>query len=276
MTAPGGEGEPVAVRRYGTGGPVAALLHGGPGAPGEMAGLARDLAGRFRVLEPLQRRSGGVPLTVARHVADLAVALPARAALVGWSWGAMLALSFTSAHPHRVRSLALVGCGTYDRATRDSYEQALASRLGEEGRRRAEALRRELAAAASDTAGDRLLGELGRLLAGAQACDPLPDEEGEAVGVDARGHGETWADAIRLQAEGIEPAAFAAITCPVLMLHGDEDPHPGPATRDLLRRFMPQLQYRGLPRCGHQPWAERRARGPFLAALGEWLGSAAG
>ena len=267
MTAPEG---PIAVRRYGTGGPLVALLHGGPGAPGEMASPARALASEFRALEPLQRRSGGAPLTVARHVADLAAVLPAGAALVGWSWGAMLALSFAAAHPDRVRSLALVGCGTYDEASRASYEQSLASRLGEEGRRRAEGLRRQSAAAGEEER-DRVLAALGRLLGRAQACDPLPEEEGEPLWVDARGHAETWADARRLQAAGVEPAAFAAVACPVLMLHGDDDPHPGPATCDLLRRFVPQLRYRGLPFCGHKPWAERRAREPFLAALGEWL-----
>ncbi|MFH1329524.1 MAG: alpha/beta hydrolase, partial [Actinomycetota bacterium] len=87
---------------------------------------------------------------------------------------------------------------------------------------------------------------------------------------------ETWADALRLQAEGVEPAAFAAVTCPVLLLHGDDDPHPGPATCEVLRRHLPQLQYRGFPRCGHKPWAERHAREPFLAALREWLGDAGG
>lgn len=70
------------------------VLHGGPGAPGSAAGLARALAGTFHVIEPLQRRSGGPSLTVARHVADLAQVV-ARCeeppALVGHSWGAMLA-----------------------------------------------------------------------------------------------------------------------------------------------------------------------------------------
>jgi len=270
------DGGPIAVRGCGTGGPVVALLHGGPGAPGELAPLARALAGEFRVLEPLQRRSGPVPLTVARHVADLAEVLPEGAALAGWSWGAMLALSFAAAHPERVRSLALVGCGTYDEAARGAYRAALASRLGEEGRRRAEGLRRAMAGATSDAERDRLFGELGLVLDRAQVVEALSEEEGAPVWVDARGHDETWADVLRLQAEGVEPAAFAAITCPVLMLHGADDPHPGRATFELLRRFVPQLQYRGLSRCGHRPWGERHGREPFVAALREWLAGSAG
>jgi pimeloyl-ACP methyl ester carboxylesterase len=268
-----GEGR-IEVRRYGASGPVVALLHGGPGAPGEMASLARALAPGCRVLEPLQRRSGGAPLTLARHVADLAEVLPEGTALVGWSWGAMLALSCAAAHPGRVRSLALVGCGTYDEASRAAYREAVDARLGEEGRRRAAEMREALAVAASGGERDRLLGELGRLLGRAQAFDPLPEEEGHAMGVDALGHDETWADALRLQAEGVEPAAFASITCPVLMLHGDDDPHPGPATFEVLRRFIPRVEYRGFPRCGHKPWAESHASEPFLAALREWVGEA--
>jgi pimeloyl-ACP methyl ester carboxylesterase len=148
----------------------------------------------------------------------------------------------------------------------------MAGRLGEAGGRQAAALRREMAEAAGDDERDRLLGDLGKLLGRAQAVDPLPEEEGEPLWVDARGNAETWEDVLRLQAEGIEPAAFAAVSCPVLMLHGDEDPHPGPATCDLLRSCIPQIRYRGFARCGHRPWAERHAREPFLAALREWLG----
>jgi pimeloyl-ACP methyl ester carboxylesterase len=44
---------------------------------------------------------------------------------------------------------------------------------------------------------------------------------------------------------GIEPQAFAAITAPVLMVHGDDDPHPG-AIRETLRPFLPQLEYVGI------------------------------
>jgi pimeloyl-ACP methyl ester carboxylesterase len=42
---------------------------------------------------------------------------------------------------------------------------------------------------------------------------------------------------LRRQDDGIEPQAFAAITAPVLMIHGDDDPHPGVAIRETLRPF---------------------------------------
>jgi hypothetical protein len=39
------------VREYGHSGPRIFVLHGGPGAPGHMAPVARGLAGSYRVLE---------------------------------------------------------------------------------------------------------------------------------------------------------------------------------------------------------------------------------
>src|SRR2546427_12191843 len=104
------------VREYGTSGPLVIVLHGGPGAAGETAPVARELAGSFRVLEPFQRSSGTEPLTVAVHVADLCELVTPGAALVGYSWGAMLALAFAAAHPDPAIRLVLVGCGTFDAA----------------------------------------------------------------------------------------------------------------------------------------------------------------
>jgi pimeloyl-ACP methyl ester carboxylesterase len=77
----------IQVRKYaGSDGPVV-VLHGGPGAAGSLAGLAMTLAPDCEVWEPLQRRSGEVPLTVDRHVADLHDIAPDPATIVGHSWG---------------------------------------------------------------------------------------------------------------------------------------------------------------------------------------------
>jgi pimeloyl-ACP methyl ester carboxylesterase len=262
---------PIEVRRHGSLGPPLVVLHGGPGAPGSAAGLARALSARFRVLEPLQRRGGEVPLTVARHVQDLADVAPPRAALVGWSWGAMLALSYAAAHPERADRLALVSCGTYDEASRAAFRTAFAARLGEDGRARMNALRARLADSTDPAVRDRIVTQLGETAGRAQSVDALPDDEAADLPADSAGHDETWRDVLALQARGEEPAAFAAIRAPVRMFHGAEDPHPGPSTRDVLRLHVPHLEYEEFADCGHSPWRERRAREPFLAALSAWL-----
>jgi pimeloyl-ACP methyl ester carboxylesterase len=119
---------------------------------------------------------------------------------------------------------------------------------------------------------DRLFAQLGALNLQAQSFDLLPDAHPEPLVVDATGHAETWDDVLRRQAEGIDPQSFDAIPARVLMLHGQDDPHPGTMIRDSLVPYIPQLEYVEFPRCGHEPWRERHAREPFFATLRRFLG----
>ncbi len=60
------------IRRYGHAGPMVMVLHGGPGATGTAAVLARELSDTFTVIEPWQRGSAAdISLTVAQHIEDL-------------------------------------------------------------------------------------------------------------------------------------------------------------------------------------------------------------
>jgi pimeloyl-ACP methyl ester carboxylesterase len=235
-----------------------------------MAPLARALAPRFRVVEPFQRRRDDRPLTVDRHVADLATILAGPGVLVGSSWGAMLALSFASTHPERVRGLALIGCGTYSAAGREHYHRKMDERLGDAGRARMADIGRRLEETSDRAERDRLLGAAADLASRAQSVDPV-STDWEFAAFDADGHDQTWRDTLRRQEDGREPATFRVIRVPVLMLHGSDDPHPGAITRDVLRAVLPQLEYVELERCGHIPWVERHARGRFLPLLETWL-----
>jgi pimeloyl-ACP methyl ester carboxylesterase len=140
------------VRSYGTLGPQVVVLHGGPGAPGHMAPVARGPAESFRIIEPFQRRSGTEPLTVSRHVVDLHEVIQLRCgthrpALVGYSWGAMLALGYAAEHPKFAGPLVLIGCGTFDRVSRARMQETLHDRMDENLRRQLERLTGEFAEA---------------------------------------------------------------------------------------------------------------------------------
>src|SRR5262245_59584347 len=267
--------EPIEVRRYGSCGPTLVALHGGPGAQGSAASLARAFAQDFQVLEPLQRRSGRVPLSVSRHVEDLWTVVPRPASLIGSSWGAMLGLSFAARHPRDVSALVLVGCGTYDEHSRSLYRRSLERLLGVAGRRRIAALQSRLTTESNAAERDAVLGRLGAAYMEAESYELLDgsSEPEDSLPADEAGHCETSEDVLRLQREGIEPDAFRAVRARVLMIHGVVDPHPGEATRDLLRLFIPQLEYLELDRCGHEPWRERHARDRFVESVREWLRS---
>jgi len=249
---------------------VVALLHGGPGAPGSLLPLAEALEGGFRVLEPFQRGSDVPSLTVQRHVEDFHELVTETCdgrpvAVIGHSWGAMLGLAIAAAYPEDVRCLVLVGCGTFDPASRLEMKKTLESRMGEGMREKVQALDQEVR-----DPGERMrryFALTGRFYSFE------PEGSWELQSFDARAFEETWADMIKLQEEGVYPAAFSALRCPLLMIHGNWDPHPGRMTRDLLARFIPSLQYVELPDCGHFPWMEKRAREKFLSVLSGWLES---
>lgn len=267
---------PVALRfrSYGTSGPPVVLLHGGPGAPGYMAPVAKELGRDFRVLEPFQRPSGGESLTVARHVDDLREFLAQRCpgehpALVGSSWGAMLALCFAAAHPEVSGPVVMVGSGTFDLVARARYKAILASRVDAAVRARLDAVDRE------EPDPDRRLARRADILMALELVAPV-HEEFEEEPVDARSNAESWADMVRLQEAGVYPASFARVTAPVLMLHGDHDSHPFEEIRASLLPFVPHLESVLLPRCGHYPWVERHAREEFYRVLREWLGRQGG
>ncbi|MBD3177585.1 MAG: alpha/beta fold hydrolase [Armatimonadia bacterium] len=265
--------EPIECRDYGDPErPEVVVLHGGPAAVGNAAPIARALADQFRVLEPLQRGSGDEPLTVARHVSDLAYIIADRCrserpAIVGESWGAMLALAFAAAHPDMAGPLVLVGCGTFDPRARERMRQTIQERQGE-------GIAKALAdiAARGEEATDALE-EMLTLTRSVYDYDPIEPEaeDDEPVRFDARAHEETWSDMVRLQEEGVYPTAFRSITGPVLMLHGEYDPHPGQMIRDSLLEVMPHLEYHAWDCCGHSPWMERQVRTEFYGVLARWL-----
>ncbi len=261
----------LVVREYGSGLHTVIAVHGGPAAAGDLAPLAQDLGKRFHVLEPFQRGSGLVPLTVASHVRDLHDLIGERCGgrppvLLGHSWGAMLALAYAAVHLGATAGLVLIGCGAFSDAARREFESRLDARLSPGDR--AELLRLR-----SEADRDRRLAAEGRIMNRVYGYD-LRDDVEPVVEVDAVAHRQTWADMLRMQREGTYPAAFAAIKVPVLMLHGEQDPHPGRLTREDLRAYVPQLEYRELPACGHSPWVERQARTPFFDAVNAWLESA--
>lgn len=265
------------IRLWGYGKRTIVLLHGGPAAPGSLAPVAHALSRDFRVIEAFQCGSNPhEPLTVARHVRDIRDMLErqfphSRPALLGHSWGAMLALAFAAEYPQMALPLVLVGCGTFDQAAREEFKRRLESRRTADMQRRLEELDND----ASLTDAERLSRKGGIMDELYTVCrrKPLPDEpSGDLIGpFDAAAHQQTWDDELRLQAEGRHPAAFAAITAPVLMLHGADDPHPGEIISRGLAQLVPQLEYRELSRCGHSPWNEEYAHEKFYNELRAWL-----
>jgi pimeloyl-ACP methyl ester carboxylesterase len=97
------------------GGPLALILHGGPGLSDDTEPLARELSNVFTTVRYTQRgvppASGAGPFAVEDHVADAIAVLDAvgleAAWMVGHSWGGHLAMHVAVAQPELVSGLDL-------------------------------------------------------------------------------------------------------------------------------------------------------------------------
>ncbi len=89
-------------RKYGKKPFKVAVVHGGPGAPGEMAPVARELSADRGVLEPLQTAT-----IIEGQVRELKVILEKNGdipvMLIGFSWGAWLSFILTAQYPALVK-----------------------------------------------------------------------------------------------------------------------------------------------------------------------------
>src|SRR5438128_8850899 len=89
------------------------VVHGGPGAAGDLFAVARHLATGRSVLEPMQTAA-----SVAGQVSELTTHIEWQTdppvILIGHSWGAWLTALVAAEHPDLVRKLILVGSGAFE------------------------------------------------------------------------------------------------------------------------------------------------------------------
>jgi pimeloyl-ACP methyl ester carboxylesterase len=245
-----------------------AVVHGGPGAAGEMAPVARALAGEWGVLEPLQTATSVTGQieelrTVLEDHADLPVTL------IGYSWGAWLSTLCAAYHPALVKQLILVSSGPFEEKYAADIQMTRLGRLDDDERREIHAMTEAMKDPAVRDK-DALLARFGTLFAKADACDPTTLGGGE-LKVCWDIHTRVWKEAAQLRSSGKLLALAKRIECPVQAVHGDCDPHPAEGVRKPLTAALEDFQFTLLQHCGHKPWIERRAADAFYALLKQAL-----
>jgi pimeloyl-ACP methyl ester carboxylesterase len=191
--------------------------------------------------------------------------------LVGFSWGAMLALTYAARRPHEINHVILIGCGTFDKHSRKIYQNNMKERMDTDTLHRIDDIQERLAVEDNRKRRNELFAEFGSIYTRLQSFKPDKTQTEEALNYDEIGFRETWADALSLQEKGIQPAEFTNIKAPVTMIHGDEDPHPGPLIYKSLEKSISDIKYIELPRCGHKPWIESEAKNEFYKILTKCL-----
>lgn len=252
------------LRVYGKKPYTAAVIHGGPGAPGEMAPVARELSAMTGVLEPLQTKDsldGQVEelYDVLKNNTDRPIVL------IGHSWGAWLGFIFTARRPEVVKKLILVGAGPFERKYVENIATERLTRLNEKDRIEALDLIDIINNPAIENK-DKTMARLGLLFSKADTFDALPHRS-EALEFDFTIHRKVWAQAEKLRSSGELLEMGRKITCPVIAIHGDYDPHPASGVSEPLARVLKDFKFILLEKCGHEPWIERYARDKFYEIL---------
>lgn len=123
------------VRFYGEQPYRVAVAHGGPGAPGSVAAVARELSKLKGVLEPLQTAT-----TLDGQIEELYGVLVEHGdlpvTLIGYSWGAWLVYLMAARYPDAVAKIILVGSGAFRPEYVKQLSQTRLSRLTPEERTR--------------------------------------------------------------------------------------------------------------------------------------------
>jgi pimeloyl-ACP methyl ester carboxylesterase len=259
----------INLRKYGKPPYVAAVVHGGPGARGEVAPVARVLSSFVGILEPLQTAT-----TLAEQVSELHRVLQENSSLpvtlVGHSWGAWLSFIAAARYPGSVKKLVLVGSGPFEHRYAANITGTRLTRLSETDRLRVLYLIEALSGPDTENK-DKLFREFSALCARADAYDPLPhDDESLEVHYDATQLVWREAEAWRRSGELLEMGR--QITCPVVAIHGDYDSHPAEGVERPLSRVLREFRFILLEKCGHSPWLERQARDRFYRIVASEIG----
>ncbi|MHC5037116.1 MAG: alpha/beta fold hydrolase [Planctomycetota bacterium] len=259
------------LRTYGESPFRVAVIHGGPGAPGEMAPVARELAAMRGVLEPLQTQT-----TLKGQVAELGAVLEEKGdppvTLIGYSWGAWLAFLLAAERPILVKKLVLVGSGPFEEVYVSRILETRLNRLTERERGEIERILDDLARPGKKVEDDDF-SRFGALLSKADTFDADADDGPGLLDCQAETFQSVWREAEALRRTGELLEQGNRIRCPVVAVHGDFDPHPAEGVLKPLAATLKDFHMHILDRCGHKPWIERHGRERFYEILERELGS---
>jgi len=258
-------------RRVGTG-PAVIVLHGGPGAHHDYLLPGFDALARGRMLVYYDQRGGGrspvaraVPVGWREQVADLEALRglwdSPHLALLGYSWGGLLALLYALEHPARVSHLALLSPAPSWRGARREFERRVGERSASESLRR---MRTDLQASGlRERDPEAYRRRAFELSVAGYFHDPSRVGEFTPFRVTGRTQQEVWES---LGDYDLRPR-LADISIPSMVVHGDDDPIPLESSRALAEGLRAPLVV--LPRCGHVPHVEAldglvQALDPFL------------
>lgn len=240
----------------------AVVLHGGPGAPGYMAPVARELSRQFGVLEPYQTKDSleGQIVELRNQISEVT---DDEVCLIGSSWGATLAL-FYAARYSNVSKVILIGSCVYDEDSSKKVKELRFSRMSDNTKDVFETLNKLVA---ENPENDELFAQLADCFFDSDTFEPFTrDLEVEKCQKEI--NLKVWNDFKKIRdSKGELAKIFSNIKCPVLNIHGSYDPHIIEGIQPFLESCIKNIELKILDQCGHYPWIEKHAKDEFFKIL---------
>ena len=254
-------------RKYGKKPFNIAVLHGGPGASGEMAPVAKELSKIVGILEPLQtEKSIDGQIEELKKVIEKNGNLPIT--LIGWSWGAWLGYLFTVKYPSLVKKLILVSSGPFEQKYVKEMEETRKTRqslFSKKEKAQLEVLE-EIFKNPKLKNKDSVVNQFSELLHKVESYDSLKVKP-EIKNFRSDIYNGVWPEAAELRRTGELLKLGKKIKCPVVAIHGDYDTHPYLGVKTPLSKVVKNFKFILLKHCGHSPWIEREAKDEFYKIL---------
>lgn len=245
------------------------LVHGGPGAAGEMTEVAKRLSSECSVIEPFQRAySVKGQVEELREIISKTCTLPIT--IIGYSWGAMLTILVAAENPELFKKIILVSCPPFEGDMAPVIIQTRIDRLNEEERAQFSQVKKRLSFASGEEKALLFL-EIKKLFNKADEFNPDPVEKSlQHVDFQLDIYESVWAEAAILRQEGLFFESLQKVHVPVVFIHGEYDPHPLDAVWKNANALK-QAEVVVLKHCGHTPWIEKEAKSVFYHALSKEL-----
>ncbi len=250
------------IRIYGKKPYKTVLVHGGPGAPGEMTPVAKMLKEDFGVLEPLQTKD-----SINGQIEELYEQLSpydAPFVLVGYSWGAWLVWMFAARYPKIVSHIILVSSGVFD-------EKYVKNLMGDRLDRLSEAERAEANLILQNMSTRKMEPEefsrFGWLMTKADSYCWDDDLEEDDLMCTPEVYEKVWPEAAQMRRNGELLKMAEKITCKITAIHGTYDPSPYQGVQDVLNEYGVDFEFILMDKCGHTPWKEKYCSENFFKLL---------
>ncbi len=245
-----------------------AVIHGGPGACGEMRTVAESISSNYGILEPLQCAS-----SLQGQIDELKRVLLKSGTspfiLIGFSWGAWLSLLTAVQYPSIIQKVIIISCGPFKGDAAQEINKTRFSRLNNIQQGEFQSLLSSLANSTKNSS-KTYLSKIKKYFNITDQYDPI-NKLNDKFDFKKDIFQKVWREADNLRNSGELLRLMENIRCPVVGIHGSYDPHPSRGVKQPLLLKLNDFRFIELEKCGHKPWIEKEAKNKFYKVLNKEL-----